>query len=291
MISTRLPFWVVAFGVVCSLLSALWIRSFLLTDSVQFVRRSAVHEARLSHGALVLDNSPQIVLEHERSEALESQLSTYADHFPRARENGADPTLDARMREADRLAPRFRQLERRRYIPGTSAFSRKYDLGLPIAGIDLLCIAGIVACGYGSFRRVRLGRCLWCGYDLRASGEHCSECGRPRHLVAGPGIARPTAAAVLRAARWTWVAGFRTFDALRKTLTWARTASALCYGLGICLISWAVFVGIPLIAASHEAWTVFSQVFSALAHIVVGAAAILTGKWFRGSRQQPIRSE
>lgn len=195
LVSTQVPIWMAAFGVGCSLLSALWIRSVFLADSMQFVRRSAVYEAHFGQGAIVLDNSPQIASEHKTTEALKSQLSTYIDHFPRAVENGADPTLDARLREKARLAPRFWQLNRRAFLPGSPAFSRRYPLGPPTAGIDLLCIAAISAYGYRSIRRVSLGRCLWCGYDRRASGEHCSEFGRSRNLRTAPAGAHPIVAA------------------------------------------------------------------------------------------------
>jgi hypothetical protein len=186
---TQVPFALTAFGVGCSLLVALFARSYFVFDSLEFVRGRAIWEVATKRGRLVFDNSPQIGLERQFMEEIDLQRQNYARGLPRIQEAFEDwmpdPLNDPKHPELRRMFLRFELLEKQVYranLSSTPAASRSYAWGPPIAGITLLCLAAILACGYRTYRRLRLGQCTQCGYDLRASGDRCPECGKSRWI-------------------------------------------------------------------------------------------------------------
>lgn len=65
-------------------------------------------------------------------------------------------------------------------IPKPILIKRKTTLSVPYWAVEALCLlmmARLVRRALIRFRRKRSGRCLACGYDLRASRERCPECG------------------------------------------------------------------------------------------------------------------
>ena len=186
---THVPFALTAFGIGCSLLVALYVRSYFLYDSFECVRGRAVWEVAIMRGRLVFDNSPQIGLERQFTKELDLQISYYSRPLPLVPGQyeiwTPDPMRDPKHPEWPRQFLRFSLLEKqadRTDRARTSPASRSYALGPPIAGINLLCLAAMLACGDRTRRRLRLNHCTRCGYDLRASGTICPECGKPSRL-------------------------------------------------------------------------------------------------------------
>lgn len=70
-----------------------------------------------------------------------------------------------------------------RRFPHTSTTAGIRAVGLPywFAILTMLAVPAralaLVRANRRSARRERAGLCRWCGYDLRASGERCPECG------------------------------------------------------------------------------------------------------------------
>ena len=186
---TEVPVALAAFGAVCSLLVALYSRSYFLVESFQFVRGRAVWEVSIKRGRLEFDNSPQVSLERQFAEELDLQFRNISRELPRfgGEEESwtPDPLSDPRHPELRRQVLRLDLLSKQAYRANrarTPAAFRSYALGPPIAGISLLCSAAIFACGYRTYRRLWLGYCSRCGYDLRASGAICPECGKSRPI-------------------------------------------------------------------------------------------------------------
>ena len=67
-----------------------------------------------------------------------------------------------------------------------------YWLVLAAAAVPTVACLGVWRSGRRARRRARAGMCVSCGYDLRASGDTCPECGAVRDHERTPGERSPS---------------------------------------------------------------------------------------------------
>lgn len=152
----------------------LWVRSYRREDAVPFTRQGVRWELVSTSGRFALDNAPQQAVERRQwwqnvsvaQSDYDAHLATWNGY------NGAPDTKGQRLWQSYQhaaLMPQVRTPPIRHSLPYYIPFAA--TLPLPI-------LASLRLTHTRRLRhRRKQGRCLDCGYDLRATPGRCPECG------------------------------------------------------------------------------------------------------------------
>ena len=157
---------------------ALWVRSYRSADAIHLRRSTQVDGVWRTKHVGVLGTRGRVVLYRQTSQSL--RATDVPVRRTRVAHLRAEPFsfLDRLPRRAAASSPAFGFVVAREFSsPGSAALVAPYWV-VPLAFAPLAVCAIIdMRRRVTRRRRVRLGLCPACGYDLRASPGRCPECG------------------------------------------------------------------------------------------------------------------
>ena len=170
----------------CGSLPVLWGRSFFVKDSFEFQRGGERWEVASEFGRLRVGNDPQWRLDVDALVNLSRQLLR-------------DTEPSQRMDVGQYLAEQQRLMRRvKTVVPGPAGMPqpqlqlRHYEAPhWAFAAAAALLPATWLFGRTQRRRRIERGRCVVCGYDLRASPDRCPECGAPGNSSRKPFSSTP----------------------------------------------------------------------------------------------------
>ena len=160
--------------VLCLAVAVLWVRSYWIVDTFSWCSRLDDHlvasaGGRIAYGDARWPNGRVVVrLRHDAARRNGPAWFERPDHVDGFRFIGFEYSKEALPRRSGRVWLSF-------YVPPWRLLAIPYGAVLALALIHPA--ARWMAWGRRKGRR-RRGLCVQCGYDLRASGARCPECGR-----------------------------------------------------------------------------------------------------------------
>ncbi len=155
--------------------AAVWVRSYWRTDAVVYLGPSGHCAIQWARGSLIVgaDNvgSPQ------RRLGLHSWPAEGMDeHIGSGPWNRLGFGSDLTVTQSSTLPPAA--LTSFPTKPPATIVARRWSVPLWAVGIVLaILLGGMARASFRTWQRRRSGRCVACGYDLRATGARCPECG------------------------------------------------------------------------------------------------------------------
>ena len=185
-------------------LSLLLAQSYRRSVSVRFIYHEAQWQVAAERGRVRVDNWPEVDFEQRDIRRLQFVVAGWQRVYLGTMLDA--PNLESRS--PVELAKAVTGVEASRKFAQARAelawwqaayraqpVSRSLHLMIPIALLMVLPFVR-VAYWWRGRRRARRGLCTGCGYDLRATGDRCPECGREvRGRMEGTSKSRPSATA------------------------------------------------------------------------------------------------